>query len=270
MAVFGLSWRMWLAAWITVLVLDLMGADEENVLSGHWWQIPVLVLWAGAAHATVLRRPVLAGALVGVATGLEPWGILGLLVLALCDGLRTALNVAATAVIVASALWIPFVLGGSFQMAAYRWNVRADSIWSLIVGGESPFPWGLRVLQAMLIAVIGVLCVFIFIRPLRMAGQPQWLTACLLFPVVIVLLRVASDIWFGSYYLMSPAVLLVPTAVVWLLARRPAGIWFGLSSWVVLVAASGIQPFALSAVAFAAAVVGLRALKKFPAEEAPT
>jgi hypothetical protein len=120
-------------------------------------------------------------------------------------------------VIVASALWIPFCPRRVFpdggvslerqsgqHLESDRRRARAHSRGALRGTASHAYRRNRR-----------TLCLHLHPVHFRMAGQPQWLTACLLFPVVIVLLRVASDIWFGSYYLMSPAVLLVPTAVVW-------------------------------------------------------
>ena len=252
------------APWLTVAVLGLIGADEEYLMAGHWWQIPVLLLWVLAGGLSAAGRPVLAGAAIGLATGLEPWGIVGVVALLLAPDLRRVAGAVGAAVAVSAMLWLPFVVSGSFHMAGYHWTVRADSVWSLLVGAGSPFPWSLRLLQAGLVGAVATAVTLLWARPLLRRHAAIRATACLLVPVIIVLLRVATDIWFGSYYLISPVVVLLPAAVIWALHRNIAGAWLMLASWLVLMGAAGRGPFALSAAACVASVAGLFFLRDVP------
>lgn len=258
---------LWLGPWLSVLLVAVLGVDEENVVSGHWWQVPVLVLWVLAGRAVTGDRPLLAGVLVGVSAGLEPWGVFGVLVAVLAPGLRAAAHLAAASAVTTAALWLPFVATGSFRIGDYTWLVRSDSAWAVLVGPGSDFPWGLRILQAALVAGAATWMLIRLVRPLLPAGDRYLLTACVLTPVVIVLLRVCTDIWFGAYYLTSPSTLLVPAAVVWLLSRHRAGLWLAAAAWLAVVAATGLAPFLLTALALAALAVGLRVLAPRPALE---
>ena len=250
----------WLIPWLCVLVMGLVGADEEYVLSGHWWQIPVLLLWVAAVLTIGAGHPFLAGTLVGLAAGLEPWGVFGVLAALTAASRNAAVRALISTLAVAVSAWIPFVVSGSFRIGDFRWSVRSESLWALVLDSGSDFPWSLRLIQACLVVGIGALATIRLVRPLRVSPEPRWLTASVLFAVVLVLCRVATDIWFGSYYLLSPAALLVPVAVYWLFQRHPAGLWLAGSAWLVLVGASGVSPFLLSAVALTAVLMALRGI----------
>ena len=147
--------RTLLAAAGTTLVLAL-GLPSFAYASGHAAQLLVPLLWLNAYLDARRGRGTRAAVLVGASAGLETWGLLGLpLLLALAP--RAALRAATAAVAVAAALYLPFVLGGDFRMAEYRWTVADGTPVSLLVHGE--FPWGLRLAQGVLAVAVGAVIV---------------------------------------------------------------------------------------------------------------
>jgi hypothetical protein len=143
--------RTLLAAAGTTLAL-VLGLPSFAYASGHAAQLLVPLLWLNAYLDARRGRGARAALLVGTSAGLETWGLLGLpLVLALPP--RAALRAAAGAVAVAATLYLPFVLGGDFRMAEYRWTVADGTPVSLLVRGE--FPWSLRLGQGILAMAAG-------------------------------------------------------------------------------------------------------------------
>ena len=129
-----------------------LGLPSFAYASGHAAQLLVPLLWLNAYLDARRGRGTRAAVLVGASAGLETWGLLGLpLLLALAP--RAALRAATAAVAVAAALYLPFVLGGDFRMAEYRWTVADGTPVSLLVHGE--FPWGLRLAQGVLAVAVG-------------------------------------------------------------------------------------------------------------------
>ena len=147
-----------------------------------------------------------AAVLIGASAGLETWGLLGLpLLLALAP--RAALRAATAAVAVAAALYLPFVLGGDFRMAEYRWTVADGTPVSLLVHGE--FPWGLRLAQGVLAVAVGAVILLVARR--SVAGGVAAAGA-------VVAVRLLLDPERHGWYWIAPQLLAVALGVA-LLAR---------------------------------------------------
>ena len=140
----GAVHRTWLAAGGTTLVL-VLGLPSFAYTSGHAAQLLVSLLWLNAFFDVREGRSGRAALLVGASAALETWGLLGVALL--------RPRVAAGAVAVAGALYLPFALAGDFRMAEYRWAVADGTPVSLLVDGE--FPWSLRLAQGVLAVAVG-------------------------------------------------------------------------------------------------------------------
>ena len=116
-----------------------LGIVTNPYTLGHFAEPIGAILWLFAARDAQRGRVLRAGLLVGIAAGFEPWGILGIAVLALAPDLRDALRGAAVAGGVLALLFMPFALGGHFHMLDYHWHVTGGPL-RLVMPGHS-FGW---------------------------------------------------------------------------------------------------------------------------------
>ena len=185
-----------------------LGLPSFAYASGHAAQLLVPLLWLNAYLDARQGRGTRAAVLVGASAGLETWGLLGLpLLLALSP--RAALRAATVAVAVAAALYLPFVLGGDFRMAEYRWTVADGTPVSLLVHGE--FPWGLRLAQGVLAVAVGAVILLTSRR--SVAGGVAAAGA-------VVAVRLLLDPERHGWYWIAPQLLAVALGVA-LLAASP-------------------------------------------------
>jgi hypothetical protein len=187
-------------AWAAVAAgaLALATATISNAyFYGHPAEVLVPVLWVAAARAAQERRPLAAGALVGLSAGFETWGVLGVAVLLLDRRLRARAAGVAAAAAAVLVLYLPFVLAGSFAMFDYRWVVAPGTLPALLGLGPS-FGWPLRLAQGAAALAAGAAAA-------RLAGTRR--AACWLVPLAVVCVRVALDPMRGAWYLLAPETL---------------------------------------------------------------
>lgn len=176
---------------------------------GHPAEVLVPVLWVAAACAARGRRWALVGVLLGLASGFEVWGVLGA-PLVLCGSRprvhRTALAGAGTLAV----LYGPFVATGSFRMFGFAWPVKSHTLVARLWPDLHTFPWGLRLLQAVLVLGIGAGVVLL----LRRSPAVVWLA-----PLALTLTRLLLDPLMYPYYFLAPRLLLV-LALAWAVRHR--------------------------------------------------
>jgi hypothetical protein len=176
-------------------LLGLFAVHAGFTRVGYTWGHPadaVLPLaWVVAAVQARRGHALLAGALVGLTTGLETWGILGVAALALAPRWRDAGRGALVAAGVAAGLFLPFVLGGHFAMWQYHWPVRHPSFLSLFIANGTPFGWPLRLLQGAASVGAGVATA----RTLRASPHAPWVVA-----LATVSARLLLDPLYLPYY----------------------------------------------------------------------
>ena len=176
-----------LAAVVTGLTVNAFEA-------GHPADAVLPLLWVIAAAEAQRGRILRAAVLVGLGAGLETWSVLGLAVLAVAPRRRDAVRGFAVGCGVTAALFLPFVLGGRFEMLSYTWNVSRESLLALVVAPGTHVGWALRLVQgaAALGAGFGVA------RLARKTAHMVWLV-----PFAVVLARLAFDPLDNGYYFVG-------------------------------------------------------------------
>ena len=174
-----------------------LGIVTNPYTLGHFAEPIAAVLWLFAARDAQRGRVVRAGVLVGISAGFEPFGILGIAVLALAPDLRAAVRGAAVAAGVLALQFAPFALGGHFDMLQYQWHVTGGPLRFVIPGRQ--FGWPLRVLQAAItLAIAGLL----------IGRRVRWVGAAVfIVPAAAAIVRLSIDPMGTYYYWDTPLVI---------------------------------------------------------------
>ncbi|GEL97159.1 glycosyltransferase 87 family protein [Cellulomonas terrae] len=212
--------------WALGLTLALGGFLAEGIGNGHPEEILIGLLLANAALVTSSGRHALAGLLVGLATGVKQWGIIGAGILV--HGRRLRGTVVGSLVVagVVAAVYLPFALGGEMNTFDMAWGIPDSSLLATIAGWTGGSDWTLRLVQGAaaglvgtaiawrrrgspLVAIIGVISTRLLLDPLRLTYYSGPLVA------VGVLWMWTSDIpvvrrWRLAVTLCMPAVVLAP------------------------------------------------------------
>lgn len=192
-------------ACVSVLVLYAADVIYLGYSWGHWWHLIVAASWVWAGLLATRGRWLLAGLALGAGIAAEPWGLLGVLPIAmLATGARARLGIVMVAAWGALA-WLPFALQPSFSMGDYAWGISGGSAWELL--GVSSMGWQTRVAQCILIVVPAGL-VALWARRRLSAAWASWLLA-----TTIMFLRIAFDSMNHPYYWAAGVALLVAGAV---------------------------------------------------------
>jgi len=176
------------------------GVTRVGYATGHPADAMLPLIWVIAADQARRDHRWRAGLLIGLSAGVETWGILGVAVFAFAPRLRDAAVGTLVAAGTALALFLPFVLGGHFEMLSLAWHVTPPSPLSLVVAEGTPFGWPLRLLQAVVAVGAGVLVA----RGLRRSPHGLWAA-----PLAIVVARLLLDPLLYSYYLAAPKALIL-------------------------------------------------------------
>jgi hypothetical protein len=190
-----------------------LGFTRVGYETGHPADAALPLLWTLALVDARSGRVARAGVLIGLAAGVETWGILGVAVLAVAPRWRDSAEGVLAASGVAAVLFLPFVLGGHFAMGTYEWNVNHNTFLSVFVPAGAPYPWSLRLLQGAFAVSAGVAAA----RLLRSSPHATWAV-----PLTVVAVRLLFDPVFLPYYRTAVwGPLLLGAA---LLASRVAGL----------------------------------------------
>lgn len=171
------------------------GLTGAGYASGHPADAVLPLLWIFAAVEARRGRTLRAGLIVGLSAGLETWGTLGVAVLALAPSRRGAGAGALVAAAAALALFLPFMLGGHFEMWSFHWHVYRPSPLSMLVAQNTIYGWPLRLAQGALAVGAGVAVA----RLLRNSPHALWAV-----PLAIVAAKLLLDPDLYSYYLAAP------------------------------------------------------------------
>jgi hypothetical protein len=167
------------------------GLTTHVVDAGHPANGLLPLLWILAAAEARRGKTLRAAIVVGLSTGFETWGILGLAVLALAPSARGAARAALLAACVAGLLYLPFVVTGHFAMGGFRWQIASQSLLGHVFAPGTPFGWPLRLAQGAVAVAAGVLVA----RLAQRSAHVLWLV-----PLSVVLVRLALDPRDHGYY----------------------------------------------------------------------
>ena len=187
------------------LMAVVTGLTRIGDRSGHPADAMLPLIWVIAADQARRDHRWRAGLLIGLCAGVETWGILGVAVFAFAPRLRDAAVSTLVAAATALALFVPFVLGGHFEMLSLAWHVAPPSPMSLFVPEGTPFGWPLRFVQAAVAVSAGIAVA----RALRHSPHAIWVA-----PLAIVAARLLLDPLVYSYYLAAPKGLILVGAAV--------------------------------------------------------
>jgi hypothetical protein len=188
--------------------LTAVGAGLTHLAfaDGHPAEAVVPLLWVLAALWARDDRVLAAGALIGLSSGFELWGVLGAPVLVLTPRFRRVVIGLAVEAVVVLAQLAPFALAGRMRMFEHEWQVTTGTLMSLVVAPGTHFGWPLRLLQASVAVGAGAAVA----QALRRSLHAVWLA-----PLTVVLLRVVLDpVSFGWYWLEAEALALVGAVLV--------------------------------------------------------
>jgi hypothetical protein len=188
------------------LVAVAAGLTHLAFADGHPAEAVVPLLWILAALWAREDRVVAAGALIGLAAGLELWGVLGAVVLLLAPRFRRAvLGLCVESVVVAAQL-VPFAVPGEVRTFDRQWDVTTGTLLSIFVAPGTHFGWPLRLVQAALAVGAGAAVAL----KLRRSVHAVWLA-----PLAVVVARILLDpVSFGWYWLEPEALALAGAALV--------------------------------------------------------
>jgi hypothetical protein len=187
------------------LMAVVTGLTRVGYATGHPAEAMLPLIWVIAADQARRDHRWCAGLLIGLSAGVETWGILGVAVFAFTPRLRDAAVSTLVAAATALALFVPFMVGGHFEMLSFAWHVTPPSPLSLVVPEGTPFGWPLRLLQAAVAIGAGIAVV----RALRHSPHALWAA-----PLAIVVARLLLDPLLYSYYLAAPKGLILVGAAV--------------------------------------------------------
>ena len=178
-----------------IVVAIALGPIPDAYSTGHFAEPVAGILWLLAARHARAGRVGRAGLLIGLSSGFELWGVLGVAVLALAPNLRRSVRGAVIAAEVTTIMLAPFVVGGDFHMFAWKWYVAGGPI-HLLVGVGYPFGWPLRLLQGVAtVGLAGGLALLIRRSPVSI----------FVIPAATVFVRLLFDP-LGLYYYWDPAI----------------------------------------------------------------
>ena len=167
---------------------------------GHAAELVIPMLWLLAGLQVLGQRSLAAAVLVGLASGWELWGGLGVAILLLArrPRRRHVLDAAASAGVVALT-YLPFVVSGSFALFRGHWPISPASLVG-VLGGSGSFTWAMRLGQGAACLLAGAA----FALLLRGSHHGVWLV-----PLIVAEMRVLLDPQTYDYYLVTPQLLLL-------------------------------------------------------------
>jgi hypothetical protein len=201
------------------LALVALGITADAYSYGHPAQVAIPLLWILAAIDARDGKTVRAGALLGLATGFEVWGVLGAPVLLLAGSSRRVVRGFVAQLALTALLFGPFIAFGEFRMFDYAWRVEGWTLVRVLVPAGSEFPWSLRLLQGACALGLGA----VLAVTLRRTERALWAV-----PLGIVAVRVLLDPTLYSWYWLALETLALlaaaelATGLTWRTILRPA------------------------------------------------
>ncbi|THG33229.1 hypothetical protein [Naasia lichenicola] len=188
------------------------GVISASIAAGHPAQSVIPLLWMSAALSARRGSAFWAAALIGVATGWEIWGILGVPVLLLLPriGPRAVGRAALGGLAALAVAYGPFLLAGPVTMFGFAWPIYDGSLLHLLLPDGASFSWPLRAAQGLLTVAAGA-AVALWTRGSRDA---IWLV-----PLAVCSVRLLTDPVLAGYY-FTPVVLAGVLCFALAVARR--------------------------------------------------
>lgn len=200
---------------IAIIISGILGLPYLIFWWGHWWQVPVILLWFLSLRQALNDKIISAGLLVAVAVLLEPWGVLAIIPIMLLVHKRIKNRIVFLIISCSGGLgWLPFSMLKGFAMGKIRWNVEKSSIWG--IGNLLSAGWPVRLLQAMILTVFVAIIVKIIQKQRK---ENSWIA--LIVVLSIVLLRLGLDSISFPYYWETVAFILIPATVLSLIEYKP-------------------------------------------------
>lgn len=175
------------------------------IVSGDLWNahlagLAVPALWLAAAESARRGHPYLAGTLLALSVGVEPWGALGFGLLLIERRPAVVLRAACAAAGLTVALYAPFALTGNFALFDHGWPISEVSVIHLLWPDTQQFTWQMRMAQG---AASSLACASVVLALRHRAGAAIWMA-----PLAAILFRLLLDPTVFSYYWV-PVCLLV-------------------------------------------------------------
>ncbi|MBO9556543.1 MAG: hypothetical protein J7523_18370 [Cellulomonas sp.] len=188
------------AQWAVGGALVVGGLLTEGVGSGHPEEIALGLLLAVAARAAARGSGVRLGLVIGLATGVKAWGLLGAPLALHGRRVRQVLLAAGACVLTVALCYFPFFVWGHVATFSFRWDsADGSSLLRVAAGQLGMSDWGMRVVQGAAAAGAGALVAR------RRRGSP------LVVVVTVVAVRLLLDPVRLTYY-TGP---LVAAVVLW-------------------------------------------------------
>jgi hypothetical protein len=198
------------------------------VFLGHPSQVVIPAMWALAALAARQNRFVLAAIVVALSAGWEMWGVLGAPVIFLAANPRLV-KAAIAGVATLTVVYGPFLLAGDFAVFELAWPIRPATLIGLLFPGLEVFPWGLRVLQALLALSAGVAAALLT----RRSPSSVWMVL-----IAIIGVRLLADPLVSGYYWIAAAIAALGLVAMCVYDKK----WFTAAFGAGLCVISWIQP----------------------------
>lgn len=175
------------AQWGVVAPMVFGGLLAESIGSGHPEEVFLGLLFANAAlfaQQGKLARP---GVLIGLATGIKLWGLLGAPILLIGRRPRVVVVGALSIVAIAVACYAPFFLLGEVNTFDFTWGTTRTPV-SFVTAAWGWSDWALRLVQGAAVALVGCLVAW------RRSGT------ALVVVLMIIATRLVLDPLFLTYY----------------------------------------------------------------------
>ncbi len=184
------------------VVAALIGSPVAALSAGHPAQLAVPIMWVAVGLLARRGRPLAAAVLLGLTTGWELWGILGVPLLLLAPRLdaRTVWRSAVGGAAAIGLLFGPFLVLGPFSMFGFAWPVYSGTLPYLLAPDAEQFPWVLRLAQAALSVAAGAAVALV----LRRRRDSLWLV-----PLTVCSVRLLFDPVALHYYTVAPVLLAI-------------------------------------------------------------
>jgi hypothetical protein len=194
----GMRWGTMVAQW----------GHPEYIVIPLLWLLGVVLIHRQSKLRNPFVADLLAASVLGVSIWWTSWGVLGFPLLVLGVnwsryGLLRVMRRCVIGVIVGVSVYVPFVMSGEFKMFDIKWSniLLHGTLLTALFGQVDSAPWSYRALQAGLVGVGGLTAAV----SARRTPQLWW------FPVlVIVVMRMLTEVFFWNYYWSSWFVILIP------------------------------------------------------------
>jgi hypothetical protein len=203
-----------------------------QALGGHLAELTIPASWVVAGLAIRRGRWAVAGILLGTSAAWEPWGILGMPVVLLAVNFRDAARATTTAVGIAAACYLPFILAGPFRMLEFHWPIGRTTLVHILWPHATSFGWIPRLAQGTMCIGVGS-AIALSLRRQRTANA-AWLV-----PVAILLVRFAFDPMQVSYYWVAAQVALLAGIALIDVRKRLSAVLVVTCLWVTSAAFGG-------------------------------